>query len=137
MDHMQFLYHPMVIHFPIALWTTSFLFDLLYGLTRQAYFSTGSRYLVGLGLVGALVSIVAGFVDYRPLVAQGVGQAFIDVHRVHSFFAYGTTALYVLIFWVRLRWRTMPMAAYVAMGLVGAILITVTGYLGGEVRGVM
>ncbi|HEV8354376.1 MAG TPA: DUF2231 domain-containing protein [bacterium] len=134
---MHFLYHPMVIHFPIALWTTSFLFDVLYGLTRQSFFSTGSRYLVGVGLLGAAVSIVAGFVDYRPLVAQGVGQAFIDMHRLHSFVAYGTTALYALIFWTRLRWRAMPMAVYVTMGLAGAILITLTGYLGGEVRGVM
>jgi uncharacterized membrane protein len=134
---MQFLYHPMFVHFPIALWTTSFLFDVLYGLTRQPFFHAGSRYLVGLGLAGALVSIVAGFVDYRPLVAQGVGQAFIDMHRLHSYLAYGTTALYVLIFWARLRWRAMPMAAYVTMGLAGAILITLTGYFGGEVRGVM
>ena len=86
---------------------------------------------------GALVSIVAGFVDYRPLVAQGVGQAFVDMHRLHSVFAYGTTALYALIFWARLRWRAMPRGAYVILGLAGAVLITLTGYFGGEVRGVM
>jgi uncharacterized membrane protein len=134
---MQFLYHPMFVHFPIALWTTSFLFDVLYGLTRQSFFHTGSRYLIGVGLLGAIVAGVMGFVDYGPLVAQGVGQAFIDMHRLHSYFAYGTTALYALIFWARLRWRVMPMGVYVTLGLVGAILITLTGYFGGEVRGVM
>lgn len=133
----MFLFHPMFVHFPIALWTTSFLFDVLYGLTRQPFFQTGSRYLVGLGLLGAGVAIVMGFVDYRPLVEQGVGQAFIDRHRVHSFLAYGTTALYAVAFWARLRWRGMAMPLYVGLGLAGAILITLTGYLGGEVRGVM
>ena len=133
----MFLFHPMFVHFPIALWTTSFLFDVLYGLTRQSFFHSGSRYLIGLGLLGAAAAIVMGFVDYRPLVAQGVGQAFIDMHRIHSFFAYGTTALYAASFWARLRWRAMPMPVYVGLGLAGAVLITFTGYLGGEVRGVM
>lgn len=137
MGTMQFLYHPMAVHFPIALWTTSFLFDVLYGLSRQVFFQTGSRYLVGLGLAGAVVSGALGFVDYRPLVQQGVGQAFIDMHRIHSFLAYATTVLYAVIFWARLRWRAMPMGVYVVLGLVGATMITLTGYYGGEVRGVM
>ncbi|HEY3247855.1 MAG TPA: DUF2231 domain-containing protein [bacterium] len=134
---MHFLYHPLLNHFPIALWTTSFLFDVLYAMTRQAFFQVGSRYLVGLGLAGAAVSIGAGFVDYRLLVAQGVGQAFIDIHRIHSALAYTTTGLYLVIFGARLRWRAMPVGPYVLLGLVGAVMITLTGYYGGEVRGVM
>ena len=93
--------------------------------------------LLGLGLVGALVAVVSGFADYRPLVAQGIGQAFIDQHVLHSWLAYGSTALYAGMF--VLRWRGLAMArgAYVTMAVLAAGLIAATGYLGGEIRRVM
>lgn len=134
---MRFLFHPLVVHFPIALWLTSFLFDVLYKWTRQTFFGIGARYMIGLGLLGAAVSISLGFVDYFPLVDEGVGQAFVDLHRVHSFLAYATTAVYLGIFLLRWRWRAMPMGIYMVSGLAGAALITLTGFYGAEVRGVM
>src|SRR5574341_427678 len=134
---MPSLWHPLVVHFPLALWLTSFLFDLLYAGTSDRFYATASRYLIGLGLLGALVAVVSGFIDYRPLVAQGIGQAFIDQHRLHSRLAYGATVLYAGIFFLRWRVRAMARGPYVIMALVGAGLIAVTGYLGGEIRRVM
>src|SRR5574337_1331867 len=88
---MPLLFHPLVVHFPVALWLTSFLFDVLGLRRKQPFFAAVSRYLIGLGLLGAAVSMAAGFVDYGALVAGGIGQAFVDQHRVHSTLAYGTT----------------------------------------------
>jgi uncharacterized membrane protein len=134
---MPLLYHPLVVHFPVALWLTSFLFDVLFAVKRQPFFAAVSRSLVGLGVLGAGLSIGAGFVDYVPLVASGIGQAFIDQHRVHSVLAYVTTALYAGLFLARWRWARLPPALSLAAALVGAVLISVTGYLGGEIRRVM
>lgn len=134
---MPFLWHPLVVHFPVALWLTSVVFDIQYARTAEGFYASASRWLVGLGLLAAAVSIVAGFMDYRPLVAQGVGQAFIDQHRIHSLFAYATTLLYAAMFVVRWRGRVMSRGAYLAMTLVAAGLIAATGYLGGEIRRVM
>ncbi|MGH2398687.1 MAG: DUF2231 domain-containing protein, partial [bacterium] len=134
---MPFLWHPLVVHFPVALWLTSVVFDIQYARTAERFYASASRWLIGLGLLTAAVSIVSGFIDYRPLVAQGVGQAFIDQHRVHSLVAYGTTVLYGAMFLLRWRGRVMSRAAYLAMTLVGAGLISVTGYLGAEIRRVM
>src|SRR3970040_2191582 len=100
---MPFLWHPLVVHFPVALWLTSFLFYLLYLRTSERFYATAPRYLIGFGLLGALVAVVSGFMDYRPLVAQGIGQAFIDQHQLHSRLAYGSTVLYAGMFF--LRWR--------------------------------
>lgn len=134
---MPLLYHPLVVHFPVALWLTSFLFDVLFTWRKQPFFGMVSRYLIGLGLLGAAVAIVAGFVDYVPLVAQGIGQAFVDQHRVHSLLAYVTTALYAGLFVTRWRWQRLPRALSLAAAVAGAVLISVTGYLGGEIRRVM
>lgn len=134
---MPFLYHPLVVHFPVALWLTSFLFDLLYARTGEPFYATASRYLIGLGLLGASVAIVTGFVDYVPLVAEGVGQAFIDQHRTHSVLAYASTVVYGMIFIVRWRGRAMSRGVYAGMAIAGAALIAATGYLGAEIRRVM
>ncbi len=134
---MPFLYHPLVVHFPVALWLTSFLFDVGYATTRDRFYATASRLLIGLGLLAAAVSIVAGFIDYIPLVNSGVGSAFVAQHRVHSLLAYTSTVLYALLFVVRWRGRGMAAGPYLAGALLGAALIAATGYLGGEVRRVM
>lgn len=134
---MPFLWHPLVVHFPIALWLTSFLFDVLHARTRDLFFATAARYLIGLGLLGAVAATISGFVDYRLLVAQGIGQAFVDRHRVHSLLAYGTTVLYGVLF--VLRWRAPHLTPRVSLPLAaaGAALIAVTAYIGGEIRRVM
>ena len=134
---MPLLYHPLVVHFPVALWLTSFLFDVLFAVKKQPFFAAVSRFLVGLGVLGAGCSIGAGFVDYVPLVASGVGQAFIDQHRVQSVLAYVTTALYAGLFLARWRWGRLPQGLSLSAAVVGAVLISVTGYLGGEIRRVM
>jgi len=134
---MPFLFHPLIVHFPVALWLTSFLFDLLYAGTSQRFFALASRYLIGLGVLGAAAAIIAGFADYLPLVAQGVGQAFVDQHRRHSLLAYLATAVYAGLFLLRWRGRTMARGPYVTLAGVGAILIALTAYLGGEIRRVM
>src|SRR4030067_1836382 len=100
---MPFLWHPFIVHFPVGLWLTSFLFALLYAGTSERFYATASRYLIGLGLLAALVSVVSGFLDYRPLVAQGIGQAFIDQHRLHRRLGSGSTALHAGVLF--LRWR--------------------------------
>lgn len=134
---MPLLFHPLVVHFPVALWLTSFLFDILGLWRKQPFFAAVSRYLIGLGLLGAAVSIAVGFVDYVSLVASGIGQAFVDQHRVHSTLAYGTTALYAGLFVARWRWARLPSSLSLAASLVGAVLISTTSYLGGEIRRVM
>ncbi len=134
---MPVLVHPLVVHFPVALWLTSFVFDVLFAKTRNRFFAMMSAYLVGLGLLSAGASIGLGFADFVPLVAGGVGQAFVNLHRIHSTLAYASTASYATIFLARWRWRGMSTALYVGMGAVAAGLISLTGWFGGEIRRVM
>lgn len=134
---MAFLFHSPVVHFPVALWLTSALFDLLYLSTGDQFHRRAAQFLIGLGLLGAAVAIITGFIDLRPLVAEGIGAAFIARHRTHSILAYTSTVAYLVSFAVRRRRPALGRAATAVLMGAGAALIGITGYIGGEVRGAM
>lgn len=134
---MPFLYHPLIVHFPTALWLTSALFDVLYLRGGDRFYSRASQFIIGLGVLAAIASIITGFVDFRPLVAEGIGQAFVDRHRMHSTLAYASTIVYLVSFVLRWRRPNLGRAAIAVLLVLGAGLIVGTGYLGGEVRRVM
>jgi len=133
---MLFLYHPLIVHFPVALWLTSALFELLYLARRDPLYATVSRLLVGLGLLGAAASIASGFLDLNRQVAAGVGSGILLQHRLHSLLAYGATAAYLAVFLGR-RQRTAVPAWTTVLSLVGAVAIAAAGFSGGELRRVM
>lgn len=133
---MVFLYHPLIVHFPFALWITSALFEILYLVRRDTFFATVARWLIGLGLFGAAVSIGSGFFDLNRQIALGVGTGILIQHRVHSLLAYAATAAYLAVFFV--RWRRPAVPGWtVLLSLLGAVVIAVTGFVGGELRKVM
>ena len=129
--------HPLVVHFPVALWLTSLLFDAWYWWRRDLFAARAGRLLVGLGLVGALASVAVGFADYRQLVALGVGGSFVRAHQTHALLAYGSTTTYAL--YLLSRWRTPEPTRWWQglLGVAGAVLIALTGWYGGELRLVM
>jgi uncharacterized membrane protein len=129
-----FLYHPSVVHFPIALWLTSALFDLLFLRSGDQFHRRASQFLIGLGLLGAVISVILGFVDYRPLVAEGIGPAFVDRHRLHSLFAYGSILVYLVSYIMRRRRADLGRGAIATFMVLGAVLIGAAGYLGDLVR---
>jgi uncharacterized membrane protein len=135
--HQQMLFHPQVVHFPVALWLTSALFDLFYVVRPDRFHARVSRYLIGLGLLAAVAAIDLGFCDAIPLVREGVGQKFVDRHAAHQGWALAATAFYAISFAVRWRRADLGRPATALLLAAGAALISVVGYLGGEIRLVM
>jgi len=131
------LVHPLVVHFPIALWFTSTFFDLLAWGRGDPLYRRSAYWLVGLGLLGAGASIAFGWLDLLDLERQGVGTGLLVRHRVHSGMAYAATVTYAFNFEWRRRTHNRFAVALVVLSLVGAVLISITGYLGGQLRNVM
>jgi len=131
------LIHPLFVHFPIALWLTSSFFDVVGWRSRDPLYQRAAFWLVGLGLLGAAGAIAFGWTDLFAVEAQGVGNALLARHQIHSWVAYVATAAYLANFlW---RWRTGNTAGtrLLPLSLLGAALIAATGYLGGWLRDVM
>jgi len=131
------LTHPLIVHFPIALWMTAAFFDVLGWRRPEAFYRQAAWWLVGLGLVGAGVSIAFGWVDLLAQESQGVGPGILLRHRTHSFVAYAATVIFLVNFIWRWRSANRPGTGVVLLSVAGATLIAVTGFLGGEMRQVM
>ena len=56
-------WHPLVIHFPIALISTSVAFDYLYYFTNRQDISSASWWTMFAGLVSSLAAIASGIID--------------------------------------------------------------------------
>lgn len=56
--------HPMLIPFPITCFILAFAADLAFSRTSVTFWATGSRWLLGVGLVMAALAAVAGLADY-------------------------------------------------------------------------
>lgn len=56
--------HPMLIPFPVAFFTSAFVTDLVYWSTGNAGWATASMWLLGVGVIMALVAALAGFTDF-------------------------------------------------------------------------
>jgi uncharacterized membrane protein len=131
------LLHPFAVHFPLALWLTSTLFDLLAWRRGDPVYRRMAYWLVGLGLLGALASIVSGWIDLVDQERQGVGPGLLARHRLHSGVAYTATVAYAVNLGWRFRSQNRFAGALLVLSLVGAILIAIAGYLGGDLRTVM
>ncbi len=131
------LIHPLAVHFPIALWLTSTFFDLLVWRRGDAAFRRAAGWLVGLGILGAAISIAFGWLDLLAQEAQGVGSALLLRHRLHSLAAYCATLAYLADYLWRRRTGNRADTILLALSVLGALLIAITGYLGAELRNVM
>jgi uncharacterized membrane protein len=128
--------HPVIVHFPIALFIASAVFDILAVWRKQPVFAAVAYF----NLVGAAITV--------PLaIATGLGAWLWQLEgarlkgnlQLHLICALTTAALILLLCWRRSRLRAKgdsPRAAYFAVMALGLMMITLTGHLGGILSGV-
>ncbi|MBA3823663.1 MAG: hypothetical protein H0X24_07145 [Ktedonobacterales bacterium] len=90
--------HPIVVHFPIALLTLSVVMDGLAALLRRWNLADMATWLLGFGVVGALVAGLTGnFSEHSAHTALAGG-----IINQHSHFAFATGAIFAALFAVRI-----------------------------------
>jgi len=128
--------HPVIIHFPIALFIASAVFDVLAIWRKQAVLASVAYY----NLVGAAatipLAIATGLGAWRW---QLEGAALKGNLRLHLICALTSASLIFILCWMRSRLRgksISPGHAYVAVTLLALMVIILTGHLGGILSGV-
>jgi len=128
--------HPVIIHFPIALFIASAVFDIL-AIWRKEPVLAAVGYF---NLVGAAITVP--FAIATGLAAwqwQLEGATLKGNLRLHLICGLTSAALIIGLCWARLRLRAKsesPGAFYFAVMVLGLMMITLTGHLGGILSGV-
>lgn len=128
--------HPVVIHFPIALFITSVAFEFLAIWRKNPVFASVAYY----NLVGAAITlpfaIATGIGAWRW---QLEGAALKGNLRLHLLCALTSALLIFFLCWMRTRLRAKqisPHIGYFAVTFLALMMITLTGHLGGILSGV-
>ena len=128
--------HPVIVHFPVALFIASAIFEILAVWRKQPVFAAVAYY----NLLGAALSvpftIATGLLAWRFQLEGAVLKGNL---RLHLVFAVITATTILILFWKRFRLRNhneSPRLGYFALMTVGLVVITVTGHLGGILSGV-
>lgn len=124
--------HPMLIPFPLALWATSFVVDVLFYFLRHPTLLVISKFMLAAGCIGALAAAIPGFIDWLAIKDGEVKKA----ANWHARLNVIALIVFAISFFLRLgsyshlvgRKLTIPFL----LSLVGVILITISGWLGGE-----
>src|SRR5438270_13635840 len=127
--------HPVIIHFPIALFIASVVFEVLAAWRKQPVLATVAYY----NLLGAALTIP--FAIATGLGAwqwQLEGAAIKGNLRLHMICALTSASLIFFLCWTRSRLRAKsipPGIVYFAVTLLALMVITLTGHLGGILSG--
>lgn len=122
--------HPAVVALPIGAWVASAVFDLASHLVAEpAFLAYASRWLIGLGVIGAVVAAMFGLLD---LLTIPPGTRPFRVALWHLTLALLATTGYAVGFVIRGPDPAAPVPAGVlALSAASLAALAAAGYLGG------
>jgi uncharacterized membrane protein len=122
--------HPMIIPVPLGMFIGTLVFDLLYLMTDDAQYATVSFFMAATAVVGGLLAIATGAVDYGAIPKGTRAKRVATVHAIGNDVV---VALFAISWLLRLGPDDhIPSALALTLTFAGAALSFLTGWLGGE-----
>lgn len=122
--------HAMAVTIPIGTWTASVVFDIVgFFADDPSPWASGARALILIGLVGAVVAAVLGFLDFTRLARGTAAHRTALVHMMLNL-----TAIVIFAVGLALRFAEpdeTPVTAFI-LSLVAMGGLGVSGWLGGK-----
>jgi uncharacterized membrane protein len=128
--------HVVLIHFPIALFISTVVFDIVADCTGRRTFADACYYNLSLAAISLPLVIATGVLAWQ---LQLEGQKIRGVLLLHLVLACAATGLIWLAWWLhfRSRRRTEALPQYrLVIEVLAVAAVTLTGYLGGFLSGV-
>jgi uncharacterized membrane protein len=125
-------FHPILVTVPIGAWAASLVFDVAsHVVASPAFLTAGSTWLIGIGVVGAVVAALVGFLD---LLAIPTGTPAFRAGLTHMSLNVLVTAAYAVGFgWRHHADSAGPVAAApLLLSVVSFAILGLSGSLGGR-----
>lgn len=129
-------FHPIAVHFPLALLIVGGMFSLSARLVRQGEIrnalQAAGAWNFSLGVLSLVPAVLTGWAAYQTVAHDAPSHAAMTFHRNWALAAFAVCVGVALMAW-RKRGRSWP-SSWVAWAglLLGLGLIGVTGFLGGK-----
>jgi uncharacterized membrane protein len=124
--------HPILTDFPIALWSTSLLGDLMGVWQGQAVYRQFAFWAIALGLVIAVPAIVTGLIDYA---AMPQGHPALKAATSHMWIMLSAATAYACSLIARIGQSSssgLSIAIAIGLSVLGLCLLLIGGWFGGE-----
>lgn len=131
-------YHAVLVHFPVALWTTVALLVVYRAVSDGVLARAGDKILVPLlllSILSGIAALVSGFLIF-PLEAAGASPL-IRNHILAASWSLAYWTVFLVTRWINGEtvWQGANRWVMLGLALLGTLLITVTGTLGGHIAG--
>ena len=124
--------HPLLVTVPIGSWVAAFIFDIASKVSDDASaFAEGAYWLIGLGVVAALVAAVFGLMD---LFAIPRGTKAFRTGLTHMALNVTTVVLFAISFLVRASgdYEKPVSPGLIVLSVLAIAILTMSGWLGGR-----
>lgn len=124
--------HLMLVNFPLGLWVTAAVFDIVRLVTGNGYWSGVAFWMIAAGSVGGVLAALAGVTDWTGIPKDTRAR---QVGIVHGLGNALILALFIVSWLLRLNAPDNPSILAYILSFLGAALVGLTGWLGGELTG--
>lgn len=121
--------HPMLIPFPLGLLATAVVFDIVYLITDRPGFAVAAAYMIGAGLIGALLAAPFGWIDWFKIPA---GTRAKTVGLLHGLGNGVVVVLFAVSWLLRMNNAWEPTVWALVCSFAAVALAVVTAWMGGE-----
>lgn len=122
-------FHPILVTVPIGAWTAALIFGVVSRFSDDpAVFATGGKWLVAIGIIGALIAAVFGLLDFLQIPGGTPARRVGITHMTLNL----TVVVLFAITW--LVWPQDGQVGALPLGIsvVALLLLGASGWLGGQ-----
>ncbi len=125
--------HPMFVHYPIALWTTSVITDLIFYFCRNTSLILISKFLIAAGIVSAIVAAIFGIIDWTGITEPAAKK----IGNWHARLNIIALILFGASLYLRMKNHGAPLVGFhlkipFLVSVVGWLLMAISASLGGK-----
>ena len=121
--------HQMLIVFPVGLFATSVIFDIIYLVTDNRRWTETAYWMIVAGIIGGVIAAIFGLIDWLAIPANTRAKMIGLYHAVGNV---GVLILFAISWWLRSPQPARPELLPIILSFIGFALAGITAWLGGE-----